>query len=65
MPARHEGNSVLTILAIGWGGNLVELLTLACVLYAAVMGPHRLHRRFDEPARCEEDVLDVRHPHHH
>ena len=29
--------------------NLVELLTLACALYAAVMG-HRLQRRFDELA---------------
>ena len=27
--------------------NLVELLTLACALYAAVMG-YRLQRRFDE-----------------
>ena len=26
--------------------NLVELLTLACALYAAVMG-HRLQRRFE------------------
>ena len=29
--------------------NLVELLTLACAPYAAVMG-HRLQRRFDELA---------------
>ena len=42
--------------------NLVELLTLVCALYAAVMG-HRVQRRFDELAGKATTLEAGRHAH--